>query len=139
MDGDALETTLHHSQHLLTFSHLHAEFAILADLLLDLCLLFAVALLVGLFAGGKDLDYLDVFGEDWDFDEVGGGSALALRLVIANQVDFLRAALRMHMQLFLGADSAASLPPLGLLAMRDQHLRLELIAHLCLLDIILSP
>ncbi len=62
LDDDGLEATLHHPQHLLPLTHLHAELAVLADLLLDLHLLTTLPLLMALLPPSQDLHDLHVLG-----------------------------------------------------------------------------
>lgn len=72
---------------MLSLSHLQAIFAVLANLSLDLMLLFACALFVGFLAAGLQLDDLDVLGKDWDFDVLGRRGFLGG--VISNEVQLL--------------------------------------------------
>ena len=133
LDDYRLEATLYYPQHLFALSHLDTKFAILAYLSLNLDLFLDDTLLVGFLAASHDLDYLHVFGENGDFDEVGLRSALPLGLVVTDQIDLLRTRTTRSLPLLLmhflaNADSAASLPPLPLLSVRDKYLRFQLIS-----------
>jgi hypothetical protein len=141
LDYDRLKASLYHPQHLLTFSHLDAEFAILANLLLDLHLLLRITLLVGLLTASQDLHDLHVFGKYWHLDEVRGGSSPSLGLVVTDQVDLLRTRLLTGVTFFfMGfpySPSTASFMVFALLPVSDQHFGLEFVPF-CLLYIVFS-
>jgi hypothetical protein len=87
-----------------------------------------VALLVGFLAGSQDLDYLHVFRKHWYFDEVGRRAALALGLVVSDQVDLLRVYFLSLFFLF-GSDSTDGFLSLHLLLAGDH--RISLIFLVC--------